>query len=258
MEMFSSLTDAANLCRRKIVTAIALVGATVFLLILAPVTGESVGDAAKLSLGGRLYDNHWFIIGQQPPSGRHPQFPDELDVEPPETWRCVSCHGWDYRGANGQLGKVSQSPIFKNLDGVQGQDPTLISSKLRRGLHGSITMALPQDLLLALAEFLSEGQHDMSDFIDSDGHGRGDPMQGKDIFEGVCQRCHGENGTAPIYGEIGDRSSLGWIIRNRPEQAVHKIRNGVPQADMVSLRFLDAKDLAGLIAYLQTLDKDQR
>ena len=77
---------------------------------------------------------------------------------------------------------------------------------------------------------------------------------GKDIYEGTCTRCHQADGKAPLYGEAGNKASLGWIARNRTEQAVHKIRNGVPLADMLSLRFLDRESLAGLLAYLQTLD----
>jgi mono/diheme cytochrome c family protein len=82
-------------------------------------------------------------------------------------------------------------------------------------------------------------------------------MRGKDIFQGTCERCHDADGKAPIYGERGDKSSLGWIVRQRPEQAVHKIRNGVPGADMLSLRFLNMESLSGLLAYLQKHDPAQ-
>ncbi|MFM9616228.1 c-type cytochrome, partial [Streptomyces niveiscabiei] len=77
---------------------------------------------------------------------------------------------------------------------------------------------------------------------------------GKDIFEGVCNRCHQGNGNAPLYGESGDVSSLGWVSRQSPAQAVHKIRNGVPSAEMLSLRFLDIERVGDLLAYLQTLE----
>ena len=140
---------------------------------------------------------------------------------------------------------------------MTGQDPQSIVESLVSETHRPITAPLSQEQLLALAKFLSFGQHDMSKFSGPEGRAVGNPLRGKDIFEGTCQRCHGADGKAPIYGEEGDKPSLGWLARNRPEQAVHKIRNGVPQADMLSLRFLDPKSLLGLLAYLQTLDQSQ-
>ena len=60
-----------------------------------------------------------------------------------------------------------------------------------------------------------------------------------------------------LNGEKGDRSSLGWVARNRPEQALHKIMNGVPAAEMLSLRFLSDIQIADLLAYLQSLDPNE-
>lgn len=212
------------------------------------------GEAAVLSLGGRLYDNHWAVLGRQPPSERHPQFPAEIDTSPQATWRCVACHGWDYRGAEGHLGTQSASPVLKSLANVQGMDPQEIVARISAPPHRDMTTPIPGDLLLVLARFLSAGQHDMSALIDAERKATGDPMRGKDIYEGTCIRCHQADGKAPLYGEAGDKSSLGWIARNRPAQAVHKIRNGAPLADMLSLRFVDTDSLAGLLAYLQRLD----
>ncbi len=190
----------------------------------------------------------------QPPSERQPLFPAEVDIAPAATWRCVSCHGWDYRGAEGHLGGVSTSPIFKSLSGVRGLEPEELVARMTAPSHRDMTTPVPGQLLLVLAKFLSIGQHDMGALMDAQGKAIGDPLRGKDIYEGTCARCHQDDGKAPLYGEAGDKSSLGWIARNRPEQAVHKIRNGVPLADMLSLRFLDMESLAGLLAYLQRLD----
>ncbi len=215
------------------------------------------GEAAVLSLGGRLYDNHWAVTGRQPPSVRHPLAPAELDIAPAATWRCVACHGWDYRGGEGHLGSISASPVLKSLTGVRGRKPKDLVARMTAPPHRDMTTPVPGKLLLAIAKFLSVGQHDMSTLVDAQGRPTGDPLRGKDIYEGTCVRCHQADGKAPLYGEAGDKSSLGWIARNRPEQAVHKIRNGAPLADMLSLRFLDVESVAGLLAYLQRLDPPQ-
>ena len=241
-----------------------LAGVLIYALSVLPVSAQTPtapqvrpGEAAVLSLGGRLYDNHWALLGRQPPAERHPEFPAEVEIAPATTWRCVACHGWDYRGADGHLGNRSTSPVLKSLADVRGLDPEELVARMSAPSHRDMTTPIPGELLLVLARFLSAGQHDMSVLMDAQGKATGDPLRGKDIYEGTCVRCHQADGKAPLYGEPGDKSSLGWIARNRPAQAVHKIRNGAPLADMLSLRFVDMDSLAGLLAYLQTLDPPQ-
>ena len=98
------------------------------------------------------------------------------------------------------------------------------------------------------------GQYDRDAFLDASGKASGNLIRGRDIFEGACISCHQLDGRMFLHGERGDRSSLGWIARNRPEQALHKIVNGVPAAEMLSLRFLSEAQIADVLAYLQTLD----
>ena len=105
-----------------------------------------------------------------------------------------------------------------------------------------------------LSLFISEGLYDRTDFLNEKGQALGNPEFGRDIFEGACINCHQLDGRRFLRGEHGDRSSLGWLVRNRPEQALHKILNGVPAAEMLSLRFLSSEE----IAYLQSLDSAEK
>ena len=59
-------------------------------------------------------------------------------------------------------------------------------------------------------------------------------------------------------GERGDKSSLGWLARNRPEQVLHKVMNGFPGTDMLAMRFLPDQQVSDLMAYIQTLDSKQK
>lgn len=169
------------------------------------------------------------------------------------TWRCVACHGWDYLGGAGHLDK--KAPDFSSVRAAVGRDPKDIAEFLEGSTeHAMVLAGLPAGELEDLALFLCCGQHDIAALVDEKGNARGDPLLGKDIFENSCARCHQADGKAPLYGEPGDVSSLGWIARERPAQAVHKIRNGVPNADMLSLRFMKLERIGDLLAYLQTLD----
>ena len=210
------------------------------------------GRAAILSYGGRLYDNHWRVLNHLPPPEPNPAYPADSRNTLNTTWRCVSCHGWDYSGSDGHLGQIGSK--FISIRGAEGRDPAQVAQYLRSGSHMAIVAVVPDEALRALSLFICCGQHDIRTLIGRSGEAKGDPMRGKDIYDGVCNRCHQSDGKAPIYGELGDVSSLGWIARQRPAEVVHKIRNGVPSADMVSLRFLDIERIGDLLAYLQTLD----
>lgn len=209
-----------------------------------------------LSLGGKLYDNHWAVLGIDPPKGRNPAYPAGAAVPAADTWRCVACHGWDYRGREGHLKRLANSPRFVSLRPLQGRSVDEIVAAILRPPHGAMVKVLPPAMLNALALFIARGQHDVTRLIDARGRARGAPLRGKDIYEGTCISCHQADGKAWIQGEEGDRPALGWVARHRPEQALHKIRNGVPGADMLSLRFLPLSRIADILAYLQTLDPE--
>lgn len=211
------------------------------------------GNAWKISLGGKLYDNQWVETGIAPPETRQPLYPAGPNIEPANTWRCVSCHGWDYRGRNGHLGQLSQAKAFVSLRKITGRPVGEIARRLRQGLHAEIVKPLALGQIDALALFVSVGQFDVAALLDN-GRAKGETAYGKDIFEGACMSCHQADGKAYIEGESGDKAALGWIANNKPQQALHKIVNGVPGADMVSMRFLRQAQLADLMAYLQTLD----
>lgn len=218
---------------------------------------SQLGPVFMLSLGGRLYDNVWPILELLPPEKRNPAFPD-FSSSDSDTWRCVSCHGWDYDGAGGERARNAPSANAASLAPLKSTDPSIIIEKIVEPTHPFPGDALPDLALFLLALFISEGQYDRDSIFDRNGRALGDPVGGRGIYEGACINCHEIDGRAFMKGEIGDRSSLGWIARNRPEQALHRILNGVPLAEMLSLRFLSTRAIADLLAYVQTIDPSSR
>lgn len=211
-----------------------------------------LGPIFLLSLGGKLYDNLWIVLDETAPGARNPGLQGGLSMPPQESWRCVTCHGWDYSGAT--IGDTR----FPGLMGLSGLEADIIKQRMLAPDHPFPMRALPDLAIDLLALFISNGLYQRSDFIGDDNRPVGDAEFGRDIFEGACINCHALDGRMYLRGEIGDRSSLGWIARNRPEQALHKILNGVPGAEMLSLRFLSADQIADLFAYIQTLDPTEQ
>lgn len=214
------------------------------------------GDAFVVSLGGKLYDNYWAGSGASPPAMRNPAFPPDLTASDMDSWRCVSCHGWDYNGAAKADGSVQQQKQFVGLRHLQGTDPFNMLELFTRAhpdQKALSTGGLPLDLLLL---FLTVGQYDPENFKPEKSASQKNLSRGRDIFEGVCMSCHDPSGKSGFQVTTGMRSSLGWQARNQPRRMIHKIINGVPGESMLALRFMDEPAIADLVAYLKTLDPD--
>lgn len=212
------------------------------------------GDAFIVSLGGKLYDDFWAGSGASPPTQRNPAFPADKVVSDVDSWRCVSCHGWDYNGADKTPGSEQQSKQFVSLRHLQGADPFNVTEAFTKAHPDhpiQTTRGLPLDLLLL---FVSVGQYDAKTVQPTATASPDKLDRGRDVFEGACMSCHDPDGKSGFEMRAGLRRSLGWLARHRPRRAAHKIINGVPGQSMLSLRFVEEEAIADLLAYLKTLD----
>ena len=203
------------------------------------------GEDWLLAYGGRLYDLWWAPLGKETPETTNPSYPKNGPLKGAATWRCVSCHGWDYRG-NPTLG-------IPSLRGDVGRDPAEIAKIIRNSTHRYTPDMIPDEALKRLALFVSKGQVDMTALIDSAGHAKGNPDHGRDLYQNVCAICHDYDGKAYIEGEQEGLDSLAAVANAVPREALHKMINGQPSADMVSLRVLGPHYAADILAYAQSL-----
>jgi len=213
------------------------------------------GDAFIVALGGKLYDDFWAVTSASPPADRNPQFPQDVDATVPDTWRCVSCHGWDYVGAPSGNSKELQA-VFKSLRHLSGRNPFELVELFKKTHPNYAPQALEELPLSLLMLFVSVGQYDRDRFLPPTPASQESLKRGQDIFEGVCMNCHNPDGTAQLKGAPKIRSSLGWLARNRPERMLHKVLNGAPGESMLAMRFLPEDVIVDLLAYLRTLDPD--
>ena len=210
-----------------------------------------------LAYGGRLYDLWWVVLLVDPPAGRHPSYPKAGVAADLETWRCVSCHGWDYRGRDGAFASGPNYTGIKGINGKVGADPKEIERILRAPAHGYTEEMIPDNALSALALFVSKGQDDPTAQIDTTTRRvSGRPDEGRRLFQTICAICHDFDGRAYITGEGDGLNTLGAIANSDPWRALHKLSNGQTYADMPALRALGRQSLMDLMAYLQTLPEE--
>jgi len=150
---------------------------------------QQLGPVFMLSLGGKLYDDLWPILELAPPSGRNPAFADRAASDH-DTWRCVSCHGWDYLGAMGERAGAPPRAAAPSLVPLTGIDPAIIIEKIIAPSHPFPSDALPDLALFLIGAFISEGLYDRDRILDGPGHERrfGEELRGGIVPDGEYQR----------------------------------------------------------------------
>jgi hypothetical protein len=209
-----------------------------------------------------LYDRWYSVIGQQSPAGDMPIWSRQNTNSRtgPDTWRCVECHGWDYKGSEGAYGSGSHFTGFPNISALV---PNLPEQEIVDHLKGSKDPAhdfsafMDDSSLEQLALFLKNGLIDDDQFIDDVSLKviGGNPEHGRQLYEQVCANCHGADGMQVVFRTEGVDEYLGSVAARDPWRFLHRTRFGVAGVDMPVGAKLGwtAEDGRDVLAYAQTL-----
>ncbi len=215
-------------------------------LVLGGVTrlaqaGQLAQDQPNIVRGAMLYDKWYAALGVNAPQGNMPiwarQTTNTRSGE--DTWRCVSCHGWDYQGKDGAYrpgtGNYTGFPGLLSLsEGKSLEDLTAILKGSLDPEH-DFSKYMDDAALTDLAGFLKSGLVDDSLYIDPQTLSvkEGDAAHGKTLFDAQCARCHGADGTTIKFRFEGRDATLGTLATVDPWRFLHKTRFGTPGTDMV-------------------------
>lgn len=194
-------------------------------------SAESI-EAAKIAEGGRLYDKWWQEYDLRKPTSTHPAYPSSGKKSGSTTWRCKECHGWDYRGKDGAYSNGSHYTGITGIRDYAGKSTAKVVSILKDNNHRYDSVMLDPALEL-LALFVTKGQVDTNKFVnDKTKKGRGEVEVGHHVFADKCVRCHGLEGNDINFGDSDEPEFVGTVASNNPWEAIHKIHNGHPGAQM--------------------------
>ena len=229
-------------------------------------------------MGGQLYDNWMTAKGVAAPNGDNPLWAlqDTNNRTGGDTWRCKECHGWDYRGKDGQYGPgsshytgfsgvltIAQDPAQTEQDIITWITNGFVDPSSGETMHnyGSLFTA---DEIVALAKFIKEGVVNTDLYIfPSVGTAKGDAVAGQDQYtftgqfipKGNCSLCHGDDGQEINFGTRRAPEYLGDLARANPWEVLHKARFGQPGSIMPSMlqNGLAIENVVDVLTYAQTL-----
>jgi cytochrome c553 len=222
--------------------------------------GPVEGDAVN---GGRIYNNWMLALDLSPPAGEHPLWQDQ-DTNPRSgvvTWRCVECHGWDYKGADGSYDQDSSHytgfPGVGNSIGTSHEDVLAWLDGTNNPEHNFLFYTTSVALEDVIA-FIRTQQIDMDLMIDPNtGGSLGDWEQGATIYSESCLACHGISGAKVNFGSQANPLFVGDLAEAEPWRTVHVIRFGTPGGHMPASEALgwSLGRVADVLAYAQTLPR---
>lgn len=210
--------------------------------------------AWTLASGGRIYDTWWDALDRKKPESTNPAYPATSKRKGATTWRCVECHGWDYKGKDGLYGSGDRFTGIRGIRGARSMTAAAIAKLVRSAPHNYTPEMIRDEELQRLAAFIRDGQHDADRHIErASAKANGDPKRGSAIFQTICATCHGFDGRLLDWGEKGAPAYVGTEAQKLPAEVLHKIRNAHPGAAMVNLRALPLQDAVDVLTYAQTL-----
>jgi thiosulfate dehydrogenase len=226
------------------------------------VAADTTPSQDDLIRGAQLYDKWYAVLGVNPPISNMPIWSRQTTNTRSggDTWRCSECHGWDYKGAQGEYQAGSHYTGFPDLWALT-QDLTV--DDIVNHLHGSLDPAhdfspyLDDTSLTQLAGFLKYGIIDDSTYINPISLQVIDPdlTHGKELYQSTCSRCHGEDGKSIVFRIEGIAEYLGSVANRDPWRFLHRTRFGVAGTEMpigISLGW-QPEDGRDVLVYAQSL-----
>lgn len=186
--------------------------------------------------GAMLYDNWFAALNVAVPAGNMPLWDTQTTNtrSGADTWRCVTCHGWDYLGKDGVNGSGSNYTGFPGLARAKEMSAAEISAALtgETNPQHDFSSFLSEDDLNALAEFLQIAESGYINRATFKVEG-GDMAAGKSLYDAQCASCHGADGALLKFRFEGRDATLGTLAVLDPWRFLHKTQYGTPGTEMV-------------------------
>ncbi|MEK6220842.1 MAG: cytochrome c [Chloroflexota bacterium] len=217
------------------------------------------GEAIR---GGKLYAA-WdrILVDLSLPVGEHPLWTTQSANKNTGiyTWRCSTCHGWDYLGNKGAYSRGNEGFTgFPGVISVRDQPNKEILSWLdgTQNLSHNFSAYLGKQGLEDLTIFLSTQLIDLPLVINyNNNESLGNGIFGETLYKAECRSCHGIDGAKINFATAARPLFIGNQADDNPWKVVHLVRFGHLDAFAGTSKNYDWSviDVADLLAYTQVL-----
>lgn len=221
--------------KSRFLVLLAVIGLLAFAWQAAAAQGADPGVVR----GAMLYDNWFATLGADAPAGNMPIWGRQTanTRSGADTWRCVTCHGWDYQGKDGAYRSGSGFTGFPGVLAAQQMNEEDIAAILKgsKDPEHDFSTYMDDGAINDLAKFLKSATIDDSEYIDPQALSviGGDAATGKKLYGERCASCHGADGATLKFRFEGRDATLGTIAIIDPWRFLHKTRYGTPGTEMV-------------------------
>lgn len=195
-------------------------------------------DDDAIIRGAMLYDRWYTVLEQDAPEGDMPLWETQTTntASGPDTWRCVSCHGWDYQGRDGAYRYGANYTGFPGVYHARDKSPDEIVASLQGqgNPQHDFSQYMNEASMNDLAIFITQALIDDNEYIDPQTLEikGGDAQHGKQLYTQSCAECHGEDGKKIEFRFEGRQAWLGTLAQLDPWRFLHKTRFGTPGTAM--------------------------
>jgi len=246
-----------NSTNKTTAVILCLFGAALVLVGQAGAQSPLPGDAVR---GAALYDAWYNVLDTLPPDYDQPLWAtQESDKRSGViTWRCESCHGWDYKGVEGAA--APGAPNYTGFPGVRGMVGASEQDVLA-WLDGSnnpdhdFSPYLKQASLDDITAFLLTRQVDLALLVNyQTKSAMGNWEHGRKLYSRNCLECHRPE-TDPLQPTNTTTTALAELALSDPWMVVHKVRFGHPASKMPAFEAQGwtLQDVADVVAFMQKL-----
>jgi mono/diheme cytochrome c family protein len=236
--------------KRKI--RLVIISVVIFILISAFSTYLYQQDIADK--GACIYSAFDKVLNTNYISVHNPLWPSSLTskISSVKSWRCSTCHGWNYQGMVTYGDEIVNFPGLENvseltdaeilgwLDGTKNSDHDF--SKYLTIESGSQLLSFFRD-----ERFLKWAATNEVEAIES-----GNVSDGEEIYKQYCFECHGPQGAKVNFGSISKPRFLGDIMSTNGARIIHHLEFGSVSHEELFDREINLgdEDLLDLAKYL--------
>jgi len=176
-------------------------------------------------IGAWIYTAFDKVLNVEQVSSKNPLWPDSLadEISSVKSWRCSTCHGWNYQGMVTYGDEVVNFPGLENV-------PELTDLEILSWMDGTtnndhdfskyLTIESGNQLLSFFRDerFLKWVATNEIEAIES-----GDIPNGEEIYKQHCFECHGTHGAKVNLGSISKPRFLGDIMSMNEARIIHHL-----------------------------------